>query len=106
MINKQILNDLSQVKNKFIYKVESGDTVFSIADKFHTTKELIIRLNALTEDVRVGEFIIIEKVQGEEYIVKPTDSLSQIAHNNDEKSFEIINKNKTDCLYAGQKIYI
>lgn len=101
-----ILNDLSQVKNKFIYKVESGDSIFSIADKFHTTKELIIRLNALTEDVRVGEFIIIEKVQGEEYIVKPTDSLRQIAHYNNEKSFEIINKNKTNCLYVGQKIYI
>lgn len=106
MINKTILTDLSQVKNKFIYRVEKGDTVYSIADKFHTTKELLISLNALTEDVKVGEFLLVEKVQGEEYIVKPTDSLEEIAHSSREKSFEIINKNKTDFIYAGQKIYI
>lgn len=106
MINKAILIDLSQVKNKFIYRVERGDTVYDIADKFHTTKELLISLNALTEEVRAGEFIVVEKIDGEEYVVKPTDSLQSIAHYSREKSFEIINKNKTDFIYVGQKIYI
>ena len=106
MINNAILKSLSSVKSKFVYRVEKGDTVFSVADKFHTTKELIIYLNALTEDLREGELILVEKVQGEEYIVCPTDSLQKIAQNDKRRSFEIANKNKTDFFYVGQKIYI
>ena len=106
MISNVKLKSLCEEKTLFVYKVESGETVFSLADKFHTTVEVIVKNNALTEDVKKGQFVIIERLDGEEYYVKPKDSVLKIANGNDEKKLQIIAKNKIEYLYVGQKLYI
>ena len=106
MIDNNRLFDLSCAKNRFVYKVERNENISSIADKFHTTKEALIAINGISQEVSVGEFIIVQKIEGEKYIVKPTDNLLSIAHNDKNKVFEIMSKNKIDCVYTGQKIYI
>ena len=106
MINNLKLRDLSFVKNRFLYMVEAGDTIKSIADKFNTTQQVLIVTNDLESDVKVGEYIIVEKVEGDLYIVKPNDTLEDIAKNDQERIIAIKKRNKIDKIYVGQKIYI
>ncbi len=106
MINNLKLQDLSCVKNTFIYMVEKGDTLKSIADKFHTTMQVLIVINGLESEVKAGEYIVVEKIDGELYYVKPGDTLEKIAKNDSEKIKNIKRRNKIDKIYPGQKIYI
>ena len=49
------------VLNEGLYVVEEGDTLKSIANKFKTTKNLIIVDNYLTTDVKKGDYLYIKK---------------------------------------------
>ena len=42
------LTDVSEFKKRFVYKFESGDDIYSLAKRFHTTVTAIIADNALT----------------------------------------------------------
>lgn len=106
MNNNKSLSDLSSKKNTFLYFVEKGDDLKSVADKFHTTQRVLIALNNLESEIKEGEYIIIEKLAGREYVVKPWDTFEKIAHNDKEQARELALKNKTELLYVGQKIYI
>ncbi len=106
MIDKVKLKSLCDVKTCFVHKVEKGETVFSLARRFHTTVEVIVKINGLIEDVRQGQFVLIEKIDGKEYFVKPEDTIFKIADNDNEKSTRILAKNRVDFLYVGQKLYI
>ena len=100
------LFNLSDFQDLFIYRVEEGDTLRSIGDKFHAAETALISLNALTQEVSVGDVLLVERTNGIPYIVKPGDSLESITNGDKNKIFEIVNKNKTDVIYVGQKIYI
>ena len=106
MIDKHKLKHLGDVKQVFIHKVEKGENVFTLAETFHTTVECIIKNNALTEDVKYGQYLVIEKLDGEEYIVLPKDTILKIAGNDKEKALQIISKNKIDYIFVGQKLYL
>lgn len=106
MIDKLKLKKLSDVKSSFIYKVGKDETVFSLADKFHTTVEVIVKLNALNEPIKNGQYLLIEKIEGEEYYVKPTDTIFSIASCDAIKKTEIVAKNKIEFIYVGQKLYV
>ncbi|MBQ7373409.1 MAG: LysM peptidoglycan-binding domain-containing protein [Clostridia bacterium] len=106
MIDKVKLKNLSDVKTEFIYKVEKDETVFSLAEKFHTTVQVIVKINGLTDEIKCGQFILIERIDGEEYYVKPKDTILEIAKGDVQKKTEIIAKNRIDYLYVGQKLYL
>ena len=106
MIDNVNLQGLFCVKNTFIYMVEQGECLKTIADKFNTTQQALIAVNGLETDVKAGEYIIVEKIQGDSYVVKVGDTLEKIASFDKEKIREIVRKNKIDCIYVGQKIYI
>ena len=106
MINNINLNSIFDNKNFFVYKAQRGDTIKSIAERFHTTKEVIVQLNGLTSEICVGQFLAVEKIEGEEYYVKPKDTFESIAFNSGKNPIELMIKNKTDFLYVGQKIYL
>ena len=106
MINTVNLRDLSYLKKTFLYKVELGDSLKSIADKFNTTQRVLIVINGLEFEPKVGEFIIVEKLEGESHVVLPLETLDSIAQKYNVSVQEIIRKNKTDVIFVGQKIYI
>lgn len=106
MIDKVKLKSLGDVKTSFIHKVEKGETVFSLASRFHTTIEVIVKINGLIENVKQGQFVLIEQIDGKEYFVKPEDTIFKIANNDNEKSTQILAKNRVDFLYVGQKLYV
>ncbi|MBR2384353.1 MAG: LysM peptidoglycan-binding domain-containing protein [Clostridia bacterium] len=106
MINDVILKDLSNEKKAFLYRVEVGDSLKTIADRFHTTQRVLVVVNGLESCPKVGEYLIVEKVDGVKYVTSPLDTLEKIANNNHEKIQEIKIKNKIDTIYVGQKIYV
>ncbi len=100
------LLNLSDFCGLFVYRVEEGDTIKGISEKFHAAETAIIAINALEEEVIPGDIILIEKTDGELYEVQPEDTIESISGGNKDKMFEIIKKNKTDVFYVGQRIYI
>lgn len=106
MINKINLFKLSDGKSSFVYKVELGDNVKNIAEKYQTTPMVIIRINNLKREVEVGEFILIEKLFGIEYVVKPKDTIESIAKKFGCSAITLMTNNMTDFIFVGQKIYV
>lgn len=106
MINNVKLQNLACVKNSFVYMVEMGEDLKSIAEKFHTTQQFLIAINNMDREVRAGEYIIVEKIDGLPYVVKPNDTIESIAKYDKEIVKTIKNRNKIDKIYVGQKIYI
>ena len=100
------LYHLSDFLTEFAYRAEEGDTVLSLSERFSTTPTRIILSNGLTEELKAGEIVKIEKIDGTPYIVRPSDTLESLSGYNEEKRREIMNKNKTDYIFVGQKIYI
>ena len=38
----------------FVYRVEEGEDLYRIAEKFHTTRQILISVNGLTEEPEKG----------------------------------------------------
>lgn len=104
-MNKKIDN-IGRYKRIFVYKTERGDDLDSIAEKFGTTKRIIVADNLLSEEPRLGETLIVEKPEGRAYIVKPFDTIESLSGGDKKRELEILKNNKTDFIYVGQKIYI
>ena len=90
--------------NMFMYTVEKGDTLYSIARKYNTTVNDIINLNYLkSNNLSVGQVIRIPETYFKQdemtmpnyisYTVKPGDTLYSIASNNGVSVDTIISDN-------------
>ncbi|MBR1867335.1 MAG: LysM peptidoglycan-binding domain-containing protein [Clostridia bacterium] len=101
----KILN-LGDLKARFLYRVEKGDSLESICERFHASKSYIVFLNCLTKEPLEGESLLIEKANGREYVVKPGDTLQKIAGGDEEALRRIMSENKIDEVYFGQTIYV
>ena len=104
-MNKKFDN-IGRFKRIFVYKTERGDNLDSIAEKFGTTKIIIVSDNLLSKQPRPGEMLVIEKPEGKAYIVKPFDTIESISGGDKKRELEILKNNKTDFIYVGQKLYI
>lgn len=96
-----------------IYIVKSGDTLYSIANRYKTTVDEIKRLNNLkTNTLSIGQKISLPTSSGEtpaslkNYIVKSGDNLYSIAQKNNTTVNEIIQLNnlKSTLLSIGQTL--
>jgi LysM repeat protein len=101
--------------NMFMYTVENGDTLYSIARKYNTTVNDIINLNYLkSNNLSVGQVIRIPETYFKQdemsmpnyisYTVKPGDTLYSIASNNGVSVDTIISDNvlPNNSLSVGQ----
>ncbi|OQY39688.1 MAG: hypothetical protein B6229_03200 [Spirochaetaceae bacterium 4572_7] len=62
--------------------IKPGDTIFGLAMKFNTTTSKIMKDNDLTTSLlSIGQNLIINIIEPDEYIVKKGDNLSSIAYN-------------------------
>lgn len=96
-----------------VYIVKSGDSLYSIANRYGTTVNELKNLNNLTSNnLRIGQKLIVptkEEEQIEEsgiYTVKSGDSLYSIAKQYNTTISELMNLNKlnTTTLSIGQKL--
>ena len=64
---------------KFVYRIEQKDTFTTICERFKTSKENILRNNPEI-DLYAGELVEITVNDFLTHIVKPTETLSEIAN--------------------------
>lgn len=102
-------------KNVVTYVVQSGDTLWSIANKYGVSVETLRRANGIYSDMlRVGQLIKIPKsniTYGDEYMmytVAPRDTLWSIARrfNTTVDSIMIANRLTNNIIMVGQQLKI
>ena len=90
---------------KFFYRVQQGDTLSFISQKFNAPIGRLIHINNLTKDVSAGDIILIEKVDNV-YLVKPLDTLESLSKRFNLSKQEILDKNNLEYIYCGLLIEI
>ena len=113
-LNQQLLipkNDT--IVEEGVYTVKSGDTLYSIAQKYNTTIDDIMKLNNLTTSVlSLGQQLKIPQVSkpsgGIDYVVKSGDSLYSIAqkYNTTVNEIKSLNNLSSNLLSVGQTLKI
>lgn len=63
---------------KFFYRVQDGDNAVKIAKRFGLCVFALIDGNNLKREVEAGDVLLIESRGGQEYTVKPFDTLSSV----------------------------
>ena len=91
---------------KIFYRVQSGDSVQSVAEQFDTSPTLIIKDNNLTSDIETGDLIIISQSGGKTYTVQPTDTLFSISQKFGVPEQKILSDNAVPYIFFGLKIII
>ena len=112
-------NALQNSENSTVYyTVKSGDTLSKIADEYNVTVESIARENSISNPniIYVGQVLKIETVRYNVhatgkviYLVKPGDTLSQIAQIYGTTVSELVRINdiqNPNLIYVGEKIRI
>jgi murein DD-endopeptidase MepM/ murein hydrolase activator NlpD len=96
--------------NLVFYKVEEGDNLSSIANKFGISIETIVWANNLkTQTIKPNDQLIILPVSGLLYEAKPNDDLISIANNFEVEVSEIIKANNLQAdskIASGEKLII
>ena len=94
------------------YIVKKGDSLYSIANMYNTTVDIIKKLNNLTSDIlNIGQQLLIPKKEDDNYLmytVKKGDSLYKIAQKYNTTVDEIrkLNNLNTNLLSIGQQLLI
>lgn len=90
------------------YIVKSGDSLWSIANRYNTTVNAIKLLNNLSSDMLyIGQSLKLPSNNtGQSYIVKPGDSLWSIAnkYNTTVNKLKQLNNLNLDIIYIGQSL--
>ncbi len=91
---------------KFFYRVEKGDGVISVANKFNLPVFTLIKLNNLTGEIQAGDLLYIETCEQKLYTVQPFETAHDLSvrFNKDEKN--ILCQNGVEYIYYGMKIYL
>ena len=91
------------------YVVQKGDSLWSIAKKYDTTVDTLIKLNNLnTINLQIGDILIVPEKENIKYIVQKGDTLWSIAKKNNLTPEELKNINKltNNLLTIGQALII
>lgn len=92
---------------KKIYVVKDGENLLSISAKFGVSPMEILTKNKISEhNIQLGTVLVIDKVDGQRYIVKPFDSLESISEKFNKSVEDIKNFNNIKQVFLGEVIYI
>lgn len=103
-----IASNQVQTQNTTAYTVNSGDTLFNIANKFGTSVSILKSFNGLTSElIYPGQQLKLPQQQII-YIVKPGDTLFNIArqYNVTLEQLKAVNRLNSDNIYLGQTLHI
>lgn len=91
---------------KFFYRVESGEGVLAVANKFKVAPTRLIKDNNLSEEIERGDMLYIEGGEGTLYTVKPTDTLDKISRRFNVDGQKILLDNAVPYIFFGLTIEI
>ena len=95
-------------KDKFLYICQRDDTLESIMDKFNLTKEEFLYDNPLFSSVYEGCMLLISGIDRKKIIVKPLQTLFDIAKEYNMTVEDLISMNnlKSDKVFVGMQLII
>ena len=91
---------------KFFYRVQAGDSVATLSQRFCVPLTLMVKDNNLKKPIRQGQVLVINSVKGRLYKVKPHQTIEQVAKQFNTDKQKIINDNGIDYLYYGLTILV
>ncbi|HEX5436499.1 MAG TPA: LysM peptidoglycan-binding domain-containing protein [Gemmatimonadaceae bacterium] len=89
--------------------VRHGESLWSIARKYHTSVKSIERLNGFRKSIIFpGQIIVVRGTSGRTHVVKSGETLTSIARRYDTtpKRLEHLNGLHSDRIFAGQKLRV
>ncbi|MBO7149557.1 MAG: LysM peptidoglycan-binding domain-containing protein [Clostridia bacterium] len=90
---------------KFFYRVQKGDTVLAICQRFSCSMGKLIFINQLKSEVSAGDILLIER-ERKTYLVKPIDTIEKIANKFCISPQSILEKNCVPYIFCGLIIAI
>lgn len=104
---------LQPALGSFIYRVERGDTLYSISRKYNTTVSIILKFNQVPNPniIYPGQAILIAESPPESiiYTVRPGDTLGLIAQRFGTSVQNLVTFNYLDnpnLIYQGQELVV
>lgn len=88
----------------FCYRVQQGDTLYLIADRFNIPVTLLIKENNLSREIEEGDILYLIPCETDLYVVKPTDTLLTIADSFNKPPEKILEDNAVPYIYVGLKL--
>lgn len=101
----KILKYNSSMK-KILYRVQKGDTAFSVAQRFALPVSVLICDNNLKGELIGGEILVVNLLDCTLYTVKPTDTLLGLSKRFNQPIEEIKSRNKLEYLFYGISIWV
>lgn len=90
----------------FFYRVTENDTVSSVSSKFKVPQFSIVRLNNLTEEIKDGDILYLEKCDGKTYAVRPDDTVRSLSRKFGLSEAELKEKIGSDYVFYGMTVNI
>lgn len=85
-----------------IYKVKEGQTLKQIAEFFCVSERKLVLCNALKEEPKCGQLLIIPKERGNAYTVRAGDTKTLLCGSDENYK----NRNGTDVFYIGMRVIL
>lgn len=86
---------------KFFYRVQEGDSLFSISEKFNIPACVIIKLNNLKKEVSLGDILYLEYCEKIRYKVKLFDTAESVAQKFGVDKDNLLKENGVKYLFYG-----
>ncbi len=91
---------------KFFYRVQIGDTVSSLSERFSIPQIKIISLNGLKKEISEGDMLYLEKEDAVTYKVRLFDTAETVAKKFNVDKDELLKLNGVEYIFYGQTIII
>ncbi len=91
---------------KIFYRVNEGETLFSVCEKLGVPPVVVIKENNLKQEVAAGDILYIE--QGDYYIYKvtPFDTAKSIAQKFNISEEKLLSDNSVSYVFYGLSVII
>jgi len=89
-----------------IHKVKKDETLLQVSNKYKIPPRLIINDNYLNEEIYEGQRLVISPILGTAYVVKPSDSLDDVANKFNIDKEKILKDNKISAIYPFMTLII
>ncbi len=90
---------------KFFYRVQRGDSVLRICQRFNCSIGKLIFNNQLKKEISAGDILLVEREE-RVYVVQPTDTIEKIADKFCVLPQSILENNRLPYIFCGMIIAI
>ncbi len=90
----------------FFYRVQQGDTISRLSNRFNLPVTEIISLNNLKREIEEGDLLFIQTYDCVLYTVKPQDTVYSIAKKFNVSPQKILDDNHLPYVWWGLKIKV